>query len=80
MSLLDIENPSKIMSRAISQGIKTLDEYSIWLKGYELGYRIRQGEVLEVVEEGFEEPFPLYAEEVIKQEKDKDNEKTTKRD
>ena len=54
--LENIEDPSKLMLKAMSMGVKTLEEYSLWLQGYEVGYMQRHEDSLEVMEESFEEP------------------------
>jgi len=71
--LENIEDPSKLMLKAMSVGVKTLEEYSLWLQGYEVGYMQRHEDSLEVMEESFEEPFPRFAEALIKEEKEKEN-------
>ena len=71
--LENIEHKSKLMLKAMSMGVKTLDGYEVWLQGYEVGYMQRHEDSLEVVEESFEEPFTRFAEAVIKEEKEKEN-------
>ena len=39
MKLIDLEPKTDLIIKAIDEGIKTTDEYNIWLLGYTAGIR-----------------------------------------
>jgi len=79
MKLKDYEKPTKLIKKAIEDGIETTYEYSIWLIGYISGTRNEEKKCLEMVmnrenikkwhkelEDDDFEPFPSFAEESIR--------------
>ena len=50
MKLSEMDYITDLMAKSTEDNIETLEEYSIWIKGYEHGYKDRQIEVIEQIE------------------------------
>jgi len=49
MKLIEILAPSKLIKRAILDGVETVEEYNKWFSGYMIGYEDARRDALEVV-------------------------------
>jgi len=49
MKLTEVLAPSKLIKRAILDGVETVEEYNKWFSGYMIGYEEARKDALEVV-------------------------------
>jgi len=49
MKLTEVIAPSKLIKRAILDGVETVEEYNRWFSGYMIGYEDARRDALEVV-------------------------------
>jgi len=49
MKLTEVLAPSKLIKRAILDGVETVEEYNKWFSGYMIGYEEARRDALEVI-------------------------------
>jgi len=49
MKLIEVLAPSRLIKRAIFDGVETVEEYNKWFSGYMIGYEEGRRDALEVV-------------------------------
>ena len=60
MKLTEIESPTELISKAIEDGIVTVEEYGMWIVGYSSGARDARNDAFKVLRE-IAEPEPDYS-------------------